>query len=156
MKRWHGFLCRRSARRKGRRASDRGFTLVELLVVLVIIGLLVGLVGPRIVSYLGSARSDTARIQIQQLRTAVELYLIDTGNLPSAEQGLAALVRAPAGADDWNGPYLQQDTVPEDPWGNPYRYELADTGSGFVIYSLGADNAEGGDDEAADVGRIAE
>jgi general secretion pathway protein G len=123
------------------------------LVVLVIIGLLVGLVGPRVLNYLGSARSDTAQIQIEQLRTAVELYLIDTGTLPSADQGLEALVRRPPGVDHWNGPYLQQNTVPTDPWGNAYQYDLADTGSGFAIYSLGADDAEGGDGEAADVGR---
>ncbi len=35
-----------------------GFTLIELLVVLVILGLLAGLVGPQILRYTGSAKSD--------------------------------------------------------------------------------------------------
>lgn len=39
-----------------------GFTLIELLVVLTILGLLAGLVGPRVLRYLGGAKTDTAEL----------------------------------------------------------------------------------------------
>ena len=52
----------------------RGFTLIELLVVLVILGLLAGLVGPRVLSYLGGAKSDTARLQINEFGAGLDLF----------------------------------------------------------------------------------
>lgn len=130
-----------------------GFTLTELLVVLVIMGLLVGLVGPRVVGYLSSSKTDVAKIQIEKLRTAVELYVLDVGALPSTDQGLKALVTAPSGVDGWNGPYLREGGVPEDPWGTAYLYS-ADADSGrFTLVSFGADGAEGGDGNNADIRR---
>jgi len=47
------------------RRRQLAFTLIELLVVLVILGLLAGLVGPRVLKYLGSAKTDTAQLQPQ-------------------------------------------------------------------------------------------
>jgi general secretion pathway protein G len=131
----------------------RGFTLIELLVVLVILGLLAGLVGPRVVGYLGSARSDTARTQVEQLSSALELYFLDIGRYPTTEMGLDALVKPPSSNDRWRGPYLNKKDVPLDPWGKPYHYRFLPQGQTYQLYTLGADNAEGGDGENADVGR---
>ena len=51
--------------RSGPTLSRRGgFSLIELLVVLVILGLLAGLVGPRVMKYLGGAKTDSARQQL--------------------------------------------------------------------------------------------
>ena len=138
-------------RTRRRTRDQRGFTLIELLVVLVILGLLAGLAGPRVISYLSSAKSDTARVQIEQLAAGVDLFVLDVGRYPGDDEGLGALVEAPGGVDRWNGPYLTKKEVPLDPWGNAYVYRLDDGGRGFEIYSLGADNAEGGDGENADV-----
>jgi general secretion pathway protein G len=139
----------RARRHRGRRA---GFTLIELLVVLVILGLLAGLVGPRVVGYLGSARSDTSRTQIEQLSSALELYFLDVGRYPPTEAGLDALVKRPSGVERWNGPYLNKPDVPLDPWGRPYLYRFVADSQRFQIYTLGADNAEGGDGENRDIG----
>jgi general secretion pathway protein G len=141
---------REKARR--RRVRRAGFTLIELLVVLVILGLLAGLVGPRVVGYLGSARSDTARTQIEQLSSALELYFLDVGRYPPTEAGLDALVKRPSGIERWNGPYLNKSDVPLDPWGRPYLYRYVAESRRFHIYTLGADNAEGGDGENRDIG----
>jgi len=129
-----------------------GFTLVELLVVLVVLGLLVSIVAPRAIGYLGGARTDMARIQMETFASALDMYRLDMRNYPSAEEGLDALVRAPAGAVRWRGPYLNRPEVPLDPWDNPYVYHSKGAGEKkYRIVSYGADGREGGEDEAADV-----
>jgi len=128
----------------------RGFTLIELLVVLAILGLLIGLVGPRFLGQLGGAKSKTAAIQIHDLEKGLELFKLDVGRFPTNEEGLDALVRQPANARGWNGPYLKGNSVPEDPWGRNYKYAFAGSGDPEIL-SLGADGAPGGDGENADV-----
>ena len=81
-----------------------GFTLVEILVVMVILGLLFGLVGPRVIDYLSRAKVDVARIQLENIETALDLYRLDVGRYPSQEEGLQALGAEPAGGKSWNGP----------------------------------------------------
>jgi general secretion pathway protein G len=132
---------------------SHGFTLIELLVVLVILGLLAGLVGPQVMKYLGGANTKTAKLQIEDFSTALDAFRLDMGRYPTSAEGLAALVVQPSGANRWNGPYLRKNVVPKDPWGNEYQYRSPGQHSGgaFDLYSLGADNAEGGDGENQDV-----
>lgn len=135
-----------------RRKASKGFTLVELLVVLAILGLLAGLVGPRVLSQLGGAKTKTVAVQIKDLEQAAELFKLDVGRFPTSAEGLQALVSKPGDAPGWNGPYLKKGDVPADPWGNPYRYDVPGRHGEIDIYSLGADNAVGGDGENSDVG----
>jgi general secretion pathway protein G len=137
-------------RRRGSR-GEAGFTLVELLVVMVILVLLASLVAPRVIGYLGSSRTKTAKVQIESLSTALELFKLDTGRYPSDQEGLNALVERPSEARSWNGPYLQKDRVPEDPWGRPYRYRFPGERGAFEIFTFGADDREGGEGEDQDV-----
>ena len=130
---------------------ENGFTLIELLVVLVILGLLAGLVGPQVLRYLGGAKSDTAKLQIEELGAGLDLYHLETGNYPTTEEGLDALVEQPVGASNWNGPYLKKKTIPKDPWGNDYHYRSPGENGMYDLYSLGQDNMEGGEGDAADV-----
>lgn len=146
-------LRRREPEDSARRQADgqAGFTLVELLVVLVILVLLASLVAPRVVGYLGSSRTKAAKVQVQSLTTALELYKVDTGRYPSTTEGLKALVEAPPGATSWNGPYLTKKEVPIDPWGRPYGYRSPGQHGPFDISSLGADNQPGGTGENEDI-----
>lgn len=128
-----------------------GFSLIELLVVLVILGLLAGLVGPNVLKWISSANTDTARTQIEQFSGALDLYRLEVGRYPTTAEGLEALVQAPPGTSRWNGPYLKKGTVPKDPWGNEYQYRAPGQNGDFDLYSLGADNTEGGEGENQDV-----
>lgn len=133
-------------------SGDRGYTLTELLVVLVILSLLIGVIGARVIGYIGTARTDTAEIQIEQLKTALDLFLIDNGRYPTTQEGLKALVTAPAGLARWRGPYVEATDVPRDPWDTPYIYTLHRDGK-VSLRSLGADKSEGGEGENADIGK---
>lgn len=135
------------------RYPARGFTLIELLVVLFILGLLAGLAGPQVMNYLGESKTKTAKLQIEEFGSSLDLYKLDVGRYPSAEDGLQALVQAPsgAGADRWRGPYLKKKALPKDPWGNEYRYSAPGSHGPYDIVSLGADGREGGEGEDKDV-----
>ncbi len=130
--------------------NKAGYTLTELLVVLVILGLVMGLIAPKFIGQIGGARTKTAAAQVTNLASAVEFFYLDMGRYPSTLEGLTALLSPPPDSDTWNGPYLKRGkTVPNDPWKNPYIYEVLADGS-FVIRSLGADAKEGGDGENRD------
>lgn len=131
--------------------GQSAFTLIELLVVLVILGLLAGLVGPRVLRYLGGAKSDTAQLQIEELGAGLDLYHLEIGRYPNNDEGLRALTSAPSGVSRWNGPYLKKKDVPLDPWGNAYQYKYPGENGDYDLYSLGRDNVEGGEGEDADV-----
>jgi len=137
--------------KRGATRFAAAFTLTEMLVVLVIIGLLAAIIGPRLFTRLDDAKQRTARLQIVNLAAAVDLFRIDVGRLPSQEEGLAALVTAPAGAAAWVGPYLARDRLPLDPWGSEYAYEYDAATETYAVISFGADGREGGEGVARDI-----
>jgi len=133
------------------RRRPNGFTLVELLVVLAILGLLVALAAPRVIKYLSSAKTDTARIQIEKLGGVLDLYRLELGRYPSEQEGLVSLVERPPQLDAWNGPYLKNRDALTDPWGRPYGYRSPGEHGEYDLYTLGADGKEGGDGEDQDI-----
>lgn len=150
--RFTGMMNSRALAKSGRRFADlhAGFTLLELLVVVVIIGLLAGLVVPRYFDTLEKSKSKIVRAQLDAFEKALEQYRLDVGKLPSNEQGLDALVTAPAGVASWQGPYLKK-AVPLDPWGHAYIYKLSQTGRDADVISYGSDGQPGGSGEAKDI-----
>ncbi len=146
--------------RKGRRAvaalrsGEAGFTLVEILVVITIIGLIMAIVGPRVLNSLGESKVKAAKIQIESLSSALDLYYLDMSRYPASSDGLAALVQRPGNAQEWNGPYLKGGVVPNDPWGHPYVYRSPVERAPYEIVSYGADGQEGGTGTAADISSI--
>jgi general secretion pathway protein G len=132
-----------------------GYTLIELLVVLTIISLIVGLVGPRVLNYLGESRAKTAKLQIENFASALDLFYMDTGRYPTTAEGLGALVQRPSDVELWNGPYIKGSRVPSDPWGNTYLYRSPiNHMPPFEIISLGSDGHEGGTGTAADISNV--
>jgi len=130
--------------------AQRGFTLLELLVVLVVLGLLAGIVAPKYFAQLGRSEVKVARAQIEGLAKALDLYRLEIGHYPSTEQGLQALVSAPADEPRWTGPYLQK-SLPQDPWGRAYSYRYPGEHGEYDLLSMGKDGQPGGDGENAEV-----
>ncbi len=133
------------------RRGDSGFTLLELLVVIVIIGLLAAYVGPKYFAQLGKSEVTVARAQIESFEKSLDTYRLDVGRYPNTDEGLAALLTAPAAAGaKWNGPYLKK-AVPQDPWGHAYAYRSPGAKGEYEIVSTGKDGQPGGSGEDADI-----
>ena len=131
--------------------TEKGFTLLELLVVLAIIALLAGIVGPQVMKHMGTSKTKAARVQVEDLSSALDMYKLDVGRYPTSEQGLNALVEKPQDSKRWNGPYLRKSKVPEDPWMQDYHYASPGEHGKFDLYSYGADGKEGGEGEDQDI-----
>lgn len=123
------------------------FTLIELLLVLVILGVLAAVVVPKFTNRSEQARITAARTDIANIGLVLTTFEVDVGRFPTSDEGIRALIEAPASVQKWMGPYLERG-LPSDPWGHPYvyRYPGQHNPSGFDLYSLGPDGREGTDD----------
>lgn len=107
------------------RSKKSGFTLVEILIVVIILGILAAIVIPQFTNASTEARENSARSLVQTIRSQLELYKMQHGDLYPTDTGAAN------GTWDWDkltgqtdgngnagtdyGPYLQQTP------GNPLR-----------------------------------
>jgi general secretion pathway protein G len=130
-----------------------GFTLIEIMVVIIILGILVGLIVPRFMEKPEKARVVKAQMQIESISAALKEYKLESGDYPTTEQGLEALVEKPSiGKIPKSYPekgYLPK--IPKDPWGNDYVYISPGEHGDFDLISYGADGEEGGEGKNADV-----
>lgn len=132
-------------------SAQRGFTLMELLAVIVIIGVLMATIGSRFMGQSEKAKANAAKIEMGQMLQSLDLFKLEVGRYPSAQEGLDGLLKNPGGLPNWSGPYLRKDNI-KDPWGNDYKYSSpGPNNTPFEIKSLGADGKEGGDGENADI-----
>lgn len=131
--------------------ADAGFTLLELLIVIAILGLL-GVLGTlQMISYLGRAKADTAKLQLAQIETALKMFRIDVGRWPTNDEGVKALFSIPAGLSNWRGPYVTKQESLMDPWGRPFVYRFPGQHNEYDLSSYGADGQPGGSGEDADI-----
>jgi general secretion pathway protein G len=139
------------------RTSQHGFTLIEIMVVVVIIGILGAIVVPQFMSRPDQAKVTAAKVDLQAIGTALEMYRLDNFHYPSTQQGLEALSKRPSGlpaARSWN-PQGCLKSLPVDPWGTPYQYlnpGVKSADGGYDLYSLGSDGVAGGEGHAAEIG----
>jgi general secretion pathway protein G len=134
------------------RTAIRGMTLIEILVVLVLIGIVLGVVGGNFIGKGEKAKADAAKIEMGQIGQTLDLYKLETGRYPTTQEGLQALIAAPAGVTNWNGPYWKKTAIPKDPWGNDYRYSSpGQNNTPYEVASYGADGKEGGEGPNKDI-----
>ncbi len=139
-----------------------GFTFIEIMVVVAILAILAALVVPRIMGRTDDAKRTAAKVQIRNLEGALQLYKLDNGVYPTTEQGLKALVDKPSVGvipKKWKlGGYIPN--LPEDPWGNPYKYvspapvqqgQYGQIKGDYEITSYGTDGEAGGEGVNADI-----
>ena len=132
--------------------ATRGFTLIEIMVVVVIIGILAALVLPNVMGRHRQANTTKAKQDIRAYGVALDTYRMDNFKYPTADQGLQALIQQPSDARNWRGPYTKGG-LRKDPWGNDYRYVYPGTRRReYDLFTLGADNQEGGEGIDADIG----
>lgn len=133
--------------------DERGFTFIEIMVVVAILAILAALVVPRIMGRTDDAKRTAAKVQIRNIEGALQLYKLDNGVYPSTEQGLKALIEKPSVGvvpKKWKvGGYLPN--LPEDPWGNTYKYLSPSKKGDYEITSLGTDGEVGGEGINADI-----
>ncbi len=114
--------------------------------------------------------STVAQSQVGLFESALENYAVEVGDYPRSDQGLAALLAPPAvgqsmnmdtgmaaapgggggSVSRWDGPYLNTDSIPLDPWDRPYGYAYPPTrGAGPKpdIWSCGPDGVDGTEDD---------
>jgi general secretion pathway protein G len=137
--------------RNGRQGA---FTLIEIMVVVIIIGILAAAIIPQFVGTTHDAKVSAAKGSISELENALERFNLHMDRYPTLDEGLNALVEAPAGDDNkkWRGPYIKQ--LRPDPWGNPYQYRIPGEHhtSSYDLWSRGADGLDGGEGNNADIG----
>lgn len=133
-----------------RRARRAGFTLAEMMVVIVIIGLLATLVVPNVIQKFFQAAGTKAKVDITSIESALKEYAINNGG--KWPDSLEVLV-----TPDQNGhTYLDQKSMPKDPWGHEYMYEAPGSGQPQPrIFSYGADGQPGGEGKDADIDNLA-
>jgi len=103
-----------------------GLTLIELMIVLIILVMLFAIAGPRLLGTQKKADVKGTKAQIGNFEAALRLYAVDMRTFPSTEDGLGALIKAPADeakARKWDGPYLDDEIIPGDAWDNAFVYE---------------------------------
>jgi len=142
--------------RDRKRRKQKGFTLLELMIVIIILGILATFLVPKIMEKPDEARVAKAKNDIKALEMALKMYKLDNGIYPTTEQGLKALIEKPnidpIPKHYKEGGYLDTNTVPKDPWGNPYIYRSpGEENRDYEIISLGADGKEGGTGVNADI-----
>ena len=120
---------------------QRGFTLLEIMVVIVILGILASLVVPNLMGNKEKADRQKVVSDLVALEGALDMYKLDNSRYPNTEQGLQALVTAPAvephARNYPEGGYIRR--LPQDPWGNEYQLLSPGQHGAIDVFSVGPD-----------------
>jgi general secretion pathway protein G len=96
----------------------------------------------------GNANRDAAKTQLNSFKTAITLYQMDVGQVPTEDAAFDALINAPPDLPNpakWKGPYFEK-SIPLDPWDSEYVYEWLNADQ-YRIYSAGPDRQPQTDDD---------
>jgi len=132
---------------------QRIFSPINLIILLCIlaIGIYVLFLDPNTGIYVGNTKDEAKIFATQEIDTPLLEYKAATGDFPTTQQGLQALITPPLGVTDWRGPYLNKSTFPFDPWKHPYHYAYPSTHGQPVgkydCWSIGPDGIDATKDD---------
>jgi general secretion pathway protein G len=137
---------------RNQRNSAAGFTLLEILLVVIIISMLVGVAVVNLGGKVKESKITAVKDQIHNYDSALDLYELDSGMLPSTEQGLQALLTQPTSSPtpgNWKGPYLKPPILKKDQWNHDFIYKNPGTHNttSYDLSSPGPDGQEGNEDD---------
>lgn len=121
--------------------NTKGMTLIEIIIVIALLATLMTIIATNVMQTAETAKEDQAKISMQTLAQALQMYRVHNYKYPTTEQGLNALVRDPGSTKRWRGPYVESEQKLLDPWQNRYEYES--DGTVFRITSGGTDGQIG-------------
>lgn len=96
-----------------------GFTLIEMLIVIIILGILAMVIIPQISVSTDDAKVSTLKTNLAGLRSAIEIYYAQHGNVyPGSTKTAAGVVVPPVDVDAAKTAFLNQMTLFSDADGN--------------------------------------
>ena len=137
----HAYL-RHVRRRMVEPDGARGMTLIEIMIVITILGMVAAAVAVAVIPSLREAKVKQAKIDIQTIKNAADLYYNKNSHYPSSDEGIQALVSE-----------KMLDKTPVDPWRHPYIYRFpgVKNSDGPDIGTYGADGQPGGTGDNQDL-----
>lgn len=129
------------------KASQAGFSLIEIIIVVTMIALIAAFVVNKVAGQSDRAKVKLATAQVQTLAEKMQQFQMDTGALPTS---LSDLVKVSGDVPGWLGPYAKVAEL-KDPWNHDFQYKIPGESAAFDLASLGADGKVGGDSVNADI-----
>lgn len=122
------------------RSLRAGFTLIELVIAIAILAVLALVVGPMVMGQLEKARISSTKSNLKSLKTAVDMFKVDTARYPSRLRDLVEKPREEAVARNWaKGGYIEGGELPKDAWTEDFQYKRTPEGkTPYELYSYGA------------------
>jgi general secretion pathway protein G len=122
---------------------------MEMLIVLSIIALLMGMVIYHLTGVSEMAQAQKVDTDLLSFKELLAAYQLESGSLPTTEQGLKALWEKPTAEpvpDRWKA---MLDEEVKDPWGHPYQYLYPGKHNPdrYDVWSMGADGVTDTDDD---------
>lgn len=133
-----------STRRNRSAVLQAGMSLIEIIIVVALMGTLMAYLVRNLIGQQEEAKKDQTKLGMGVLEQSLQLYRVHNNRYPTTEQGLEALISAPADSKTWRGPYTENNKL-NDPWGNAFQYES--DGRNFKIISGGPDASVGNADD---------
>jgi type II secretion system protein G len=91
-----------------------------------------------------SEKVIAVEFEIKNLELALYRFGTDCHRLPTTDEGLQVLLKAPSNTPSWRGPYLKKLIIPKDYWGENfiYYYPSRHSPERFDLYSKGKNNID--------------
>lgn len=109
-----------------KKINMKGFTLIEVLSALGIFVILCVFSFILVKQVIQRARIATAKGEISQLAALLEMVKQDTGTYPVFLTDITSKTPPSGEEQGWQGPYINT-SIPLDPWGHPYFYQIPPT-----------------------------